>query len=79
MGKAEKSLENKILNIFRRLSPEKKQEVVDFIEFVESKDSVIKWIEFDEWAVNLAKKRGFNHLTEEDVAQIVKAHRSASR
>jgi hypothetical protein len=79
MEKAEKDIEKKILNTFRRLSPEKKQEVVDFIEFIESRDRVTEWIEFDEWAVNLAKEKGFNHLTEEDVAQIVKAHRSASK
>lgn len=34
-----------------------------------------KWIEFDEWAINLAREKGFNHLTEEDVAEIVKAYR----
>jgi len=77
MGKVEKDLEKKILNAFRGLSPEKKQEVIDFIEFIESRDQLIKWIEFDEWALNLAKEKGFNHLTEDEVAQIVKAHRSA--
>ena len=77
MGRAEKDLEKKVLNAFRNLSPEKKQTVVDFIEFIESKDRVAKWIEFDEWAANLAKEKGFDHLTEEDVAQIVEAHRSA--
>ncbi len=77
MGRAENDLEKKVLNAFRNLSPEKKQEVVDFIEFIESKDRVTKWIEFDAWAANLAKEKGFDHLTEEDVAQIVEAHRSA--
>jgi len=77
MGKTE-YLDKKILNAFRKLPPEKKLEVVDFIEFIESRDRYSKWIEFEEWAVNLAKDRGFNHLTEEDVAKIVKAHRSAS-
>ena len=28
-------------------------------------------LEFDEWATNLAKEKGFHHLTEEDVARIV--------
>jgi hypothetical protein len=79
MGRVEKNLEKKVLSAFRKLSPEKKQEVVDFIEFIESKDVATKWIEFDEWAANLAKENGFDHLTEEDVAQIVEAHRSASR
>ncbi|HWP91836.1 MAG TPA: hypothetical protein VNN20_06530 [Thermodesulfobacteriota bacterium] len=79
MGRAEKNLEKKVLDAFRKLSPEKKQEVLDLIEFIESKDRVTKWIEFDEWAVNLAKEKGFNHLTEEDVAQIVEAHRSANK
>jgi hypothetical protein len=79
MAKAEKTLEKKVLDGFRKLSPEKKQEVVDFIDFIESKDRATKWIEFDEWAANLAKEKGFDHLTEEDVAQIVEAHRSASK
>jgi Protein of unknown function (DUF2281). len=79
MGRAEKNLEKKIPNAFRKLSPEKRQEVVDFIEFIESKDLATRWIEFDEWAANLAKEKGFDRLTEEDVAQIVEAHRSASK
>jgi hypothetical protein len=33
-------------------------------------------LEFDEWAMNLAKEKGFSHLTEEDVAQIVCDFRS---
>lgn len=79
MRRAEKNLEEKILNAFRKLSPEKKREVADFIEFIESKERMAEWIEFDEWAANLAKEKGFAHLTEEDVAQIVEAHRSAGK
>jgi Protein of unknown function (DUF2281). len=79
MGKSEEKLERKIINAFRRLPPEKKQEVVDFIEFIESRNKLTESVEFDEWAVNLAKEKGFSHLTEEDVMQIVKAHRGADK
>jgi hypothetical protein len=30
-----------------------------------------EWLEFDEWAINLAREKGFANLTEGDVARIV--------
>ena len=56
---------------FRRLSQEKKEEILDFLEFLESREKVRGWLEFDEWAINLAKQKGFFHLNDEDVACIV--------
>lgn len=68
--------EEVILERFRSLSRERKQEVLDFLEFLESREDTRKWIEFDEWALNLAREKGFAHLTESDVARIVSDVRS---
>jgi hypothetical protein len=67
--------EQLILKKVRRFPPERIQEVLDFIEFLEQRGRQNAWIEFDEWALNLAKEKEFHHLTEEDVAGIVKEHR----
>jgi hypothetical protein len=67
--------EQVLLEKVRQLPPEQLQEVLDFIEFLQQRERRRPWISFDEWAMNLAKEKGFQHLTEDDVAQIVKAHR----
>jgi len=69
--------EELVIEKLRSLPPELLSEVLDFIEFLEQRSKEKKWIEFDEWAMNLAREKGFNNLTEEDVAEIVKAHRRA--
>jgi len=66
-----------VIEKFRRLSKEKKEAVLDFLEFLESREKVKKWLEFDEWAINLAKQKGFYQLTDDDVARIVSDFRSA--
>lgn len=71
MSQVEQLDDASILEKLRRLPAERKQEVVDFLEFLESREGAKKWLEFDQWAINLAKEKGFAHLTEEDVAQIV--------
>ncbi len=71
----EREQEKLILEKIRKLSLERLQEVLDFIEFLEQKEEVRKWMEFDEWAMNLAKEKGFYHLTEDDIANIVKEYR----
>jgi len=63
--------EEAMVEKFRRLTHEKKEEVLDFLEFLESREKVMAWLEFDEWAINLAKQKGFYQLTDEDVACIV--------
>jgi len=68
--------EEVIIEKFRRLSQEKKKEVIDFLEFLESREKIKTWLEFDEWAINLAKQKGFYQLTDEDVAHIVSDFRS---
>ena len=68
--------EEVIIEKFRRLSQEKKKEVIDFLEFLESREKIKTWLEFDEWAINLAKQKGFYQLTDEDVARIVSDFRS---
>ncbi len=67
-----------ILEKLRKLSPDQKREVLDFLEFLETKKKTKHWLEFDEWAVNLAKEKGFAHLTEEDIAKIVSDFRGGS-
>ena len=71
--------EQLILDRVRKLSPERLREVLDFIEFLQQREWQQHWVGFDEWAMNLAKERGFQHLTEENVAQIVKVHRRRAR
>ena len=70
--------DEEILEKYRKLPLQKKQEVIDFLEFLDSREKAKKWLEFDEWALNLAKERGFAHLTEEDVARIVSDFRGES-
>jgi len=62
-----------LLNIVEELPGEKALEVLDFAKFLRWRDLVEarEIIEFDAWAENLAKEKGFTYLTEEDVAQIV--------
>jgi len=69
--------EEVIIEKFLRLSKEKKEAVLDFLEFLESREKVKKWFEFDEWAINLAKQKGFYQLIDDDVARIVSDFRSA--
>ena len=71
-----KEKEEVILGKLRKLSSERKQEVLDFLEFLEEREKAKGWLEFDEWAMNLAKERGFSYLTEGDVAKIVSDLRS---
>ena len=67
--------ERLVLDKVRELPPERISELLDFIEFLKQREEKQSWIEFDEWAMNLAKAKGFNHLTEEDVAKIVESYR----
>lgn len=76
MAKAKKWDEETVLEKFRSLPPERKKEVMDFLDFLSSGGKAKAWLEFDEWALNLAKKKGFDRLTEDDVARIVSDLRS---
>ena len=76
MAQAEKLKEEVFLEKLRQLPSERKQEVLDFLEFLDLREKTKGWLEFDEWAMNLAKEKGFSHLAEEDVAQIVCDFRS---
>jgi len=62
-----------LLDVIEELPGEKVVEVLDFAKFLRWQDLVEgrETIEFDAWAENLAKEKGFAYLTEEDVAQIV--------
>ena len=67
--------QQEIVEKVRTLTPEKVEQVLDFIYFIEQREKKSTWIEFDEWALNLAKEKGFDHLTEKDVTEIVRQHR----
>lgn len=61
-----------------KLPQEMLREIEDCIEFLKEKQMKKEWIEFDEWAVNLAKEKGFSHLTEKDISKIVSAYRQSN-
>ncbi len=63
--------EKAVLEIFRGLPDDKRQELFDYLEFLATRDKTQKWLEFDAWAINLAKSKDFSNLTEDDVARIV--------
>lgn len=71
MSKTEQLRDEVILEKLRKLSSDKKREILDFLEFLEMREKAKEWLEFDEWAVNLAKEKGFANLTEGDIAGIV--------
>lgn len=62
------------LDSIKDIPKKRLEDVVNFIDF-------LKWqerkrdVEFDEWAINLAREKGFGHLTEDEVTQIVHLHR----
>lgn len=76
MSQAREFMEESLLQRLRRLPLERRRELLDFLEFLESREQAQGWLEFDEWAVNLAKEKGFAHLTEEDVSRIVSDFRA---
>ena len=78
MAKARKSDEEIFLEKFRSLSAKRKQEAIDLLDLLASGKKAKDWLEFDEWALNVAKEKGFNHLTEKDVARIVSDFRSGN-
>jgi|LQYC01.1.fsa_nt_gi hypothetical protein len=67
-----------IVEKLRSLPPERIDEVIDFIDFIDGCEKRKAGVTFDEWAMNLAKKKGFHHLTEEDITEIVKQCRSGA-
>lgn len=76
MLQAKELNEEEVLQRLRNLPSTKRQEILDFLEFLESRVELRQSLEFDEWAVNLAKEKGYAHLTEDDVASIVRDLRS---
>ncbi len=76
MAKPKKWDEETVLEKFRSLPSEGKREAIAFLDFLSSGGKTKEWLEFDEWALNLAKKKGFDRLTEDDVACIVSDLRS---
>ena len=77
MGKAIKRDEAIILEKFRSLSAKRKKEALDLLDLLASGKKPKDWLEFDEWALHVAKQKGFDRLTEEDVARIVSDYRSS--
>lgn len=61
---------------FRRLSPDKKRQALNYLDLLAAGKKLKDWVVFDEWAINLAKKKHFDRLTEANVARIVSDFRS---
>jgi hypothetical protein len=68
--------DKQFLEKFRDLPEVKKQEVIDFLDFLSAREKATQWIDFDVWALNLAKRKGFSDLSGEDVARIVSDFRT---
>lgn len=73
---------NKMVDLNRlvkRLSPQKRQELLDYAQFLQwqGQQKQRELVSFDAWAINLAKRRGFDRLTEEEVLAIVQECRAA--
>jgi hypothetical protein len=60
MSKTEQLRDEVILEKLRKLSSDKKREILDFLEFLETGEKAKGWLEFDEWAVNLAKENSMS-------------------
>ena len=63
----------------KKLPPDKRQELLDYAQFLQwkSQQKQRELVSFDAWALNLAKERGFDKLTESDVLAIVQECRAA--
>lgn len=72
-----KTSTQRILDSIKDIPAERLDDVMNFIEFLKWKEGKHQ-VEFDEWALNLAKQKGFAHLTEDEVNQIVHLHRKGS-
>jgi len=75
MTETTERFEENLLEKFRQLSPDEKRQALDFIDSLTSAQSAKEWIAFDEWALNLARKKGFSNLTEEEVARMIRDFR----
>ena len=62
-----------LLDAVKDLPETKVLQVLDFARFLKWQDEakVREIIEIEAWAENLAREKGFAHLSEEDVAYIV--------
>ena len=73
MGVASKPAEQ-LLTTLEGLPEKDVPIVIRFIEFLKWSERQ-RWAEFDRWAMELAREKGFGHLTEEETAQIVHEYR----
>lgn len=71
----------RIMEEVETLSEESISQVIQFIDFLKWREArkEREIAEFDAWALNLAREKGFAHLTEEDVTRIVHEYRKTRR
>ena len=71
---------DQVVQAVKDLPPYKIQEVIEYADFLRWKETgeAKEIVEFDEWALNLAREKGFDRLTEDDVARIVHECRKES-
>jgi hypothetical protein len=71
--KSQIAFEDRVLQAVRGLPSQKIQEIIEYADFLRWKETkeAKEIVEFDEWALNLAREKGFGQLSEDDVASIV--------
>ena len=72
--------EDQVVRAVRDLPPQKIQEIIEYADFLRWKETKAakEVVGFDEWALNLAREKGFDRLSEKDVAMIVHEYRKES-
>ncbi|MDI6794874.1 MAG: hypothetical protein QME81_18740 [bacterium] len=71
--KSQIAFQDQVLQAVRDLPSQKIQEIIEYADFLKWKETkeAKEIVEFDEWALNLAREKGFARLSEDDVAGIV--------
>lgn len=56
------------------LPSDKAQELIDFAKYLrwQEEKRTAEIVEYDEWAINLAREKGFDYLTKKDTIRIIK-------
>ncbi len=71
------TIEGELLSVVKGLPKEKIAEVVDFAYYLKLREKIKEKElgDFDAWAEELAMRKGFSKLTEDEVAKLVMEYR----
>lgn len=66
-------MKKEINRAIKRLPSDKAQELIDFANYLrwQEEKKTREVVEYDEWAINLAREKGFDYLTEKDILKII--------